>query len=608
MKHACFTLSFILVIISQIRSNDLCQSSTIILIDTCLDFTFDLANYTASSNPTLRLDCENSTSQHKDFWFKVQVPMSGNLSVETFQIDPNVSTNAFEAYRGNCSTLTPLACGLGDFVGFGRIELENLVPSETIYLRYIIPSMYIFGGSLQICTYDTPPQEDCNILLVELGSSLTCDPLTNTFEQEVIVHFRDSAIPEILNVRNASISTPDQYMVTSNPFIHTISVPATDVEINYFSSYTLESNSDSDCKLESYYFSDLRVDALPDCYHTNPVNNTCATALALPVTNDCSAAQTYEYVGADPSGNGNHMCSTDHYNIDSRDIWFTVQVPPSGKLLLDADWQASLSFIPVIETYRGLCGNLNFIAPVDDGFVCHPSKIYQNLIPGETLYLRISDRVNERQGTFQFCAIDPGITDVDFKCINAHQIDIGNTCQMERFSFHLSTEQLQILPDECVDVERDIWFYFEPDFNSPFEIEHFRPDLFPNSQYANYIEVYLGHCQNLQFSYCIVPSNNISLVFNEPVYLRFAYQRNRSDRLTLDMCAVYNNVNCNNNLNLTNQISNIASYNVNNKITINSQVSSTAKLRLTAGRSIEFLPSFEISKNGELHAYIERCN
>jgi hypothetical protein len=104
-----------------------------------------------NSNPTtgLPISCgimtANNTNPLKDVWFKVTIPATGNVLVETYTLNTNYRDQMMIAYSGACGNFTELACDRNsapdDRANFNtfqaRIALTNRTPGEIIYIRVL---------------------------------------------------------------------------------------------------------------------------------------------------------------------------------------------------------------------------------------------------------------------------------------------------------------------------------------------------------------------------------------------------------------------------------------------------------------------------------------
>lgn len=155
--------------------------TTLIENDICADATeLSVGNWFSTDRETARLDLASpseglsnscalltngsgTTNTMKDAWYKLKIPETGNVIVQTYSVltaspyNFGLSTkdNMLIAYSGECGNLTEIACDLNsapdDYWGLykyhAKITLTNRIPGETIYIRLLpdaINSPYIF--------------------------------------------------------------------------------------------------------------------------------------------------------------------------------------------------------------------------------------------------------------------------------------------------------------------------------------------------------------------------------------------------------------------------------------------------------------------------------
>lgn len=111
------------------------------------------ANYGALSSVVPNPGCAGSV--FLDVWYKVVIPSTGNITIETGQEPGGLTDTGLALYEGDCSNLTLLQCdndsGTDSF--HSKIALTGRTPGETIYAR-----VWDFGGNdfslFKISAYD----------------------------------------------------------------------------------------------------------------------------------------------------------------------------------------------------------------------------------------------------------------------------------------------------------------------------------------------------------------------------------------------------------------------------------------------------------------------
>ncbi|NVN94263.1 MAG: gliding motility-associated C-terminal domain-containing protein [Bacteroidetes bacterium] len=143
-----------------------------------------------------------------------------------------------------------------------------------------------------------------------------------------------------------------------------------------------------------------------------PSNDECANAIYIPPATSCSY-QTYTTLDATLStGVPAPGCGT----VLGADVWFSVDVPNSGKLVFDT--QAGDVTDGGMAIYSGDCSLLTLIECDDnDGAGNMPMISRTGLTPGNTIYIRFWNKNGGTVGTFGLCVYEP-IAQVQPPCTN----------------------------------------------------------------------------------------------------------------------------------------------------------------------------------------------
>ncbi|MFK5878126.1 MAG: T9SS type A sorting domain-containing protein [Flavobacteriaceae bacterium] len=108
-----------------------------------------------------------------DVWFKLVVPPTGDLAIETYEDDLNITDGGMAIYSGTCDPngLTLLSCdddsGIISGEAFERIELLGQTPGETLFVR--------------IWAYDNSEVGTFNICATEFSPLSVTNEEINTF-------------------------------------------------------------------------------------------------------------------------------------------------------------------------------------------------------------------------------------------------------------------------------------------------------------------------------------------------------------------------------------------------------------------------------------------
>jgi GEVED domain/Secretion system C-terminal sorting domain len=124
--------------------------------------------------------CQTSALKF-DVWYKVTVPSTGNVTVQTSAVNTVVTDLVLEAYSGTCGALASIGCnddGNTDpspSANHSKLGLIGRTPGEVIYFRVMPYSTLTNAGAFAICAFDTsssllPP--------VALGAANACTNAT----------------------------------------------------------------------------------------------------------------------------------------------------------------------------------------------------------------------------------------------------------------------------------------------------------------------------------------------------------------------------------------------------------------------------------------------
>lgn len=97
-----------------------------------------------------------------DVWFQVEAPANGYLKIQTAQTTDlqSLTDCGMSAYRGTCTSLSLLGCNAGTVANtMPSLEFSNLVPGETIYIRFW-DKQCNERGYFNICCFTKRPDND----------------------------------------------------------------------------------------------------------------------------------------------------------------------------------------------------------------------------------------------------------------------------------------------------------------------------------------------------------------------------------------------------------------------------------------------------------------
>lgn len=149
-------------------------------------------------NPTIP-DPGCAEYQGDDIWFKLIVPPSGDLGVETYEDDLSITDGGMAIYSGGCDPngLTLIECDddSGDITdeNFELIELLDQTPGETLYVR-----IWSYDddevGTFNICAVELNP------LSVEEDSIITFSMYPNPAKDELYINLSDVSENTLISV------------------------------------------------------------------------------------------------------------------------------------------------------------------------------------------------------------------------------------------------------------------------------------------------------------------------------------------------------------------------------------------------------------------------
>jgi len=134
--------------------NDLCADAiNLSVFNTCSNNTFTNQNVSSTGGPS-SFTCGNAGSA-KDVWFKVIIPPSGNVTIETSQSSGGLTDVIIQAYSGSCGALSNIGCddNSGN-LNHALLMLTGRTAGEVIYIR-LVDSGSDNEGTFNICAYDS---------------------------------------------------------------------------------------------------------------------------------------------------------------------------------------------------------------------------------------------------------------------------------------------------------------------------------------------------------------------------------------------------------------------------------------------------------------------
>jgi hypothetical protein len=255
-------------------------------------------------------------------------------------------------------------------------------------------------------------------------------------------------------------------------------------------------------------------------------NDYCDNPIVLPVNSSCNlGSYTNAYATNDTSYSPpNPSCGF----YKGGDVWFTLQMPASGRLRLEK--QNGTANIQ-IALYKGTCGSLTELMCMQ----LDNDRTYHNIgLAGQTLYVRAYTYNSEEGGTFQLCAWEPPLAPGDY-CDNPISLPIGTSCSLNNYDARYSTSDTVYSPPNptCGFYKGgDVWFTLTMPASGVLTIE--RNNISGNIQMA----LYSGTCSNFTQLTCAQLQSTINYtntaLAGQTLYLRcFGYNSEEAGEFSL---------------------------------------------------------------------------
>ena len=592
-----------------ILANDVCTTAVNLSVGNCVTFTN--AGATASNVPTPALSCGPLTQVNEvDQWFTAIVPSSGNLTIQTMTINPGnpfQESVSLEVYQGNCNALTTLACSYytddyNSSIQDAIVELESLVPGSTVYIRAADKGPFFNNVNYDICVFDSGyTTHACKIQFAEAGPVSACDPITNTFSQDITIHYYENGTKTTVSVlgRHFPLS-PSPMTITIEDL--TANNNPKNVEI------LLRGNVFDECTQNSRYKKNDFFAAIPNCFSGNVVYDFCAGALDLNISDSECAVQIFDNTGATGSSSMQNCTGLD-LPSDFQDVWFKATIPANGELIIAT--RSITTVRAMFDIYTGDCQNLTLIDPCNNA---GNGARLTGRTPGEVVYIRavISEQFSNipTQGDFGICAINPSIHGDN--CSLAPTVEMTSECIPKIYSTHFATNsQNPSFSTSCTNNtnpnrSQDMWFAIQVPSTGEFELllDHILDS-------AISAELYEFNCNSLNSIDCQVGSYGQSFMMtqsgripNETLYLR-VMSRGFFEEATFSLCLTSE---CPDTEMISFPINTQKEFEDHISITADNIIETNADVIYDAGQFVLLLAGFEVEPNAIFHALIDGCN
>ncbi|MBK9733681.1 MAG: hypothetical protein IPO92_01420 [Saprospiraceae bacterium] len=147
--------------------NDNCADAISLQVNySCVNGTFNNIRATPSTGVPA-FTCGSPGSVIKDVWFKLVIPPSGGVTIETSQVSGGLTDVLIQAYAGVCNSLVAIGCDDNNGAGnHSLLILTGRIPGETIFIR-LVDTNSDNEGSFSICAYNAalPCHQDFTFLI-----------------------------------------------------------------------------------------------------------------------------------------------------------------------------------------------------------------------------------------------------------------------------------------------------------------------------------------------------------------------------------------------------------------------------------------------------------
>ncbi len=159
MRKITFFISFLFLAFSSLNAqapaNDTCQGAIeLTVFDSSCQSPTIADNTNATTSGVTAPSC--ASIGQGDLWYKITVPSSGFVTIETSGVNgSSVTDTGLAVYSGSCNSLTEIYCN-DDGVGtgaFAKLELANLTAGDVLYVRLFFVYQDI-KGEVNICAYN----------------------------------------------------------------------------------------------------------------------------------------------------------------------------------------------------------------------------------------------------------------------------------------------------------------------------------------------------------------------------------------------------------------------------------------------------------------------
>ena len=457
-----------------------------------------------------------------DIWFKVTVPASGNVTVQTAAPASGspVNDTGLAVYSGTCATLALVGCDddSGGGTGYSLYTATGRTPGEVLYVR-----VWEFGGNvvgpIGLCarTPVAPANNEC-AGAVPLSVQATCTPVSGTLEnatQSLAPTTGCGTLPTVTDVWYSFVATAATQLLTTTATFQM----AVDVRAG-----TCASSSSVYCTVgfgnqpriisgltagQTYYLRVYASGFQPTGANSGftlclgpppvgPLNDECAAAVPLPVGATCGTPTAGTVANASQSLAPTTGCG----NVaTAADVWYSfVANGPTQNLTYTG------SFGMVAEVRAGTCASS---AAVSCTLIFNnQTNVLTGLTSGQAYFLRLYPNLvgTPAVPTFTVCLSTGPAPAANDECVGALPLPVSATCASPTAGTYVAVGQSLPPTTNCspVTVARDVWYAFVA--NGATQTVNYA------STFGGVIDVRTGTCASSTSVFCGTAFTNAPLV------------------------------------------------------------------------------------------------
>ncbi|MBN8642207.1 MAG: fibronectin type III domain-containing protein [Flavobacteriales bacterium] len=405
------TINFTLSCKVNAPANDECVTAINIPVNPTTVCTTSVTGTTIGADESM-FACSGTADD--DVWYT----FTATSDTHAISVTPTTLVDAvFEVFDGTCLTLNSLGCFDNTYeqsIESGTIT--GLIIGNVYFVRVYSSGSDIGFGGFTICI--TTPPNPCDFV-----SPIICGTTTNTTLPSGLGNYTYSACGTIADgveqIYSFTPTTTASYTIEQLSSFGLINYQIKEASLgcdstNWNCIYSL-SNAQTSPYFEltagtEYYIvldpatsTGGAISFSVTCGVIPPANDEACNAIPLTVNSSC-IYDTYSNTNA---SNSLELTTPNCGNYVDDDIWFSVEVPPTG--IVNIDTQIGNVTNSGIAVYSGTCSILTQIACDDDSSAngLMSALTISNRTPGEILYIRVWENGGGNSGDFGICITTP---------------------------------------------------------------------------------------------------------------------------------------------------------------------------------------------------------